>query len=198
MNDAVPTPHAATDQASAWVTRFAPLIPEGEVLDLACGGVRHARLLARLGYPVLAVDRDAEALAALAGEGIRTLLADLEQESMQIGMAPFESGRFSGIVVTNYLHRPLFPLLLQCLAPGGMLIYETFADGNQQFGKPSNPAFLLKPGELLDLARSAGPAALRVLAYEDGYTEQPRPAMVQRICGIAPGSALPPLRLRVA
>lgn len=175
--DVVPH-HAITDRPSVWVTRFAPLIPPGEVLDLACGGGRHARLLANLRYSVIAVDRDAFALQAAAGPGITTVEIDLEADS---AVWPFEEGRFAGIVVTNYLHRPIFPHLVRSLAPEGVLIYETFAAGNEQFGKPSNPAFLLCPGELLELAVKYD---VRVIAFEDGYVETPKPAIVQRICAV--------------
>jgi SAM-dependent methyltransferase len=172
--------HGAGDNPSAWVARWAPQMPSGEVLDLACGGGRHARLLASLGHPVLAVDRDGQALARAGGAGVTTLQCDLEDE----GAAwPFAPGRFAGIVVTNYLHRPLFAHLASALAPGGILVYETFALGNERFGKPSNPAFLLAPGELLDVAARHG---LRVLAYEDGVIDAPRPARVQRLCAAGP------------
>ncbi len=168
-------------QVSAWVERYAPLVPPGEVLDLACGGGRHARHLAALGHPVTALDRDPEALALAAGPGITTVEYDLEQE----GAAwPFGPGRFAGIVVTHYLHRPLMAQLASSLAPDGVLIYETFSIGNEEFGKPSNPAFLLARGELLELARQAG---LRVLAFEEGYAAAPKPAMLQRLCAAGPG-----------
>ena len=174
--------HAPLDSPSGWVARFAPLIPSGEVLDVACGGGRHSRFMASLGYQVLAIDRDGEALARIVGQGIRTQQIDLETGT---GLAwPYAPGRFAGIVVTNYLHRPLFPLILDSLAEGGVLIYETFARGNERFGKPSNPDFLLKPGELLEMVRSGIARGLRVVAFEDGYVEHPRPAMVQRICAI--------------
>jgi len=176
--------HGATDNPSAWVARWARAIPPGEALDLACGGGRHARLLASLGHPVLAVDRDAAALTETLGRGITTFEYDLEEEG---ATWPFAPGRFAGIVVTNYLHRPLFAHLAEALAPDGMLVYETFAQGNERFGKPSNPAFLLAPGELLDVARRHG---LRVLAYEDGIVGAPRPARVQRLC--AAGLAFDP------
>ena len=168
--------HAATDRPSAWVARFAPLIPPGEALDLACGSGRHARLLAARGLRVTALDREPVALAAAKGPGIATLAHDLEAAG---SVWPFAPGRFNGIVVTNYLHRPLFDAIAAALAPGGILIYETFAQGNEVFGKPSNPDFLLAPGELLDLAARGG---LRVLAYEDGVVMHPKPAREQRLC----------------
>lgn len=181
--------HLVQAQPSRWVSRFAPLVPEGLVLDLACGGGRHARLFASLGHPVLAVDRDPAALSASAAERISVLQFDLERDGAQHDPDwPLRPGAYAGIVVTNYLHRPLLPALLDSLADDGVLIYETFAEGNGQFGKPSNPAFLLRPGELLDAVSCA--ADLRVLAYEDGYASEPAPAMVQRICarrrGVAP------------
>ncbi|QGZ39138.1 methyltransferase family protein [Pseudoduganella flava] len=178
-----------SDMVSPWVQRFAPLIPNGEVLDLACGSGRHSRHMTSLGHAVVAVDRDPEALAAAAGPGIVTSDIDLEAD----GAAwPFGPQRFAGIVVTNYLHRPLLAALVGSLAPNGVLIYETFADGNAAFGKPSNPDFLLKAGELLELARAQG---LRVIAFEEGIVNKAeqageqsgsRQAMVQRICAVQP------------
>ncbi|MES2759701.1 MAG: class I SAM-dependent methyltransferase [Pseudomonadota bacterium] len=166
--------------ASAWVARFAAIIPAGEVLDLACGSGRHARHLAALGHPVTALDRDAEALALAAGPGIATMQYDLEGE----GAAwPFAAGRFAGIVVTNYLHRPLLAQIAASLRPDGVLLYETFAIGNEAFGKPSNPAFLLERGELLRFADACG---LQVLAFEDGYCAAPKAAMLQRLCAAGP------------
>ncbi|KQQ96531.1 bifunctional 2-polyprenyl-6-hydroxyphenol methylase/3-demethylubiquinol 3-O-methyltransferase UbiG [Massilia sp. Leaf139] len=175
--------HTPTPDASPWVRRFAAGVRAGEVLDLACGGGRHARLFAALGHPVLAVDRDPQALALAAGPGITTLQTDLEEGGARW---PFAAGRFAGIVVTNYLHRPLMNDLVNSLAPGGVLIYETFALGNELYGKPSNPAFLLHPGELLELATGTG---LTVLAFEDGVVALPKPARVQRLC--AAGRAFP-------
>lgn len=173
--------HLSQDQPSEWVSRFAGLIPAGRVLDLACGGGRHARLLARLGNSVLAVDRDPVALGTASGPGVTTLPFDLEHpEAVLQPDWPLGPARYAGIVVVNYLHRPLMSALLASLVRGGILIYETFATGNGQFGKPSNPDFLLQPGELLDWARLQ--PSCRVIAYEDGYQDQPRPAMVQRIC----------------
>ena len=163
------------DLPSPWVIRFLPLIePGGSVLDLACGGGRHSRLLAARGHRVEAVDRDAGALAQLAGvDGVATREADLEG-----GPWPFHGAVFDGIVVTNYLYRPLLPLLFNALEVNGVLIYETFMVGNERFGKPSNPAFLLRPGELLELVRRR----LTVVAFEQGEVMEPRPAVVQRLC----------------
>lgn len=172
--------HAHLSTVSAWVARFAPLVRTGgRALDVACGGGRHARYLAARGCLVEAVDRDAEALLGLAGAtGITVRHADLEA-----GAWPYEDGSFDCVVATNYLHRPLLPLLAAALAPGGVLIYETFAQGNESYGRPSNPDFLLAPGELLETARVA---RLRVLAFEDGYVESPKPAVVQRIAAVRP------------
>lgn len=168
---------------SPWVERFASLAHSGEALDLACGAGRHTRLLAARGMQVLALDRNPELLGPLAGPDVVTLQHDLEAE----GAAwPFEPGRFALVVVTNYLYRPLFPQLAASLRPDGILIYETFAQGNQIYGKPSNPDFLLAPGELLGLARAGG---LQVLAYEDGHVDRPHPAQVQRLCAAGPAFA---------
>jgi len=142
------------------------------VLDLACGAGRHARLLARLGFEVDAVDREPQLFAG-PPPGVKLLGADLEG-----GPWPYEGRRFDAIVVTNYLHRPLLPTLVASLEPGGLLVYETFARGNERFGKPSNPAFLLAPGELLEAVRGR----LRVIAFEDLVVDVPRPAAVQRLC----------------
>jgi SAM-dependent methyltransferase len=163
------------EEPSAWVARWASFAPAGEVLDLACGGGRHARYFAGLGYRVCAVDRDPRALPGLQTVGgITTCLADLEDGSAW----PFEEGRFTGIVVTNYLHRPLFPHIAKSLAEGGVLLYETFMLGNERYGKPSNPRFLLRPGELFDEFS----ARLNVLAFEQGGVQKPKRAMIQRLC----------------
>jgi len=172
-------PHLIS-QPSAWVTRFTHLIPSGEVLDLASGAGRHSRWLAKQGHPVLAVDRNHDALALAAGEGIQTQQVDLETGNPEQDW-PFAVERFAGVVVVNYLHRPLWTKIISSLESNGILIYETFALGNEQFGKPSNPVFLLKHGELLEIACGHG---LQVIAYEDGYIDTPKPAMVQRICAI--------------
>ncbi len=157
---------------SPWVREWAAWIqPGGAVLDVACGAGRHARLLAGLGFEVDAVDRDT-VLFATPPPGVALLQADLEAAPW-----PYAGRRFAGIVVVNYLHRPLLPLLVDSLEPQGMLIYETFARGNERFGKPSNPAYLLEPGELLEAVRGK----LRVVGYEDRVVEAPRPAAVQRL-----------------
>lgn len=178
-------PHALLEP-SAWVRRFAPLITAGgSVLDLACGRGRHARYLAGLGFRVEAVDRDAEALAGLAGvPGVETRQADLEG-----GPWPYFGRGFDGIVVTNYLWRPLMPQVLNALEEGAVLIYETFMAGNERFGRPSKPEFLLRPSELLEMVRRR----MTVVAFEQGEVAQPAPAMVQRLCAVRdlPGK-LPP------
>ncbi len=166
---------------SPWVVRFAPLVSPGStLLDVACGSGRHARYFAARGALVTAVDRDAEALAVLAGSGqIEAVVADLEGAAW-----PFAGRQFDAIVVTNYLHRPLMLQIVAALAPGGLLLYETFAEGQQRFGRPTNPDFLLQPGELLKAA-----TGLHVLAYEDGVIGRPPLARVQRIAAIASGAA---------
>lgn len=169
--------HPSLATPSPWVTRFAPLIAAGgEVLDYACGGGRHARWLAQRGFRVEAVDSDGVALELLAGvPRLATRRADLE-----LGPWPYAGRRFDAVVVTNYLYRPRFGELLGLLGPGGVLIYETFMIGNERFGKPSNPDFLLAPHELLQRL----PAAWTMVAFEQGEIAQPRPAAVQRICAV--------------
>lgn len=165
-------------EASPWVLRFADLVAPGrQVLDLACGGGRHTRVFLARGCQVLAVDKDLSGIADLAEQAnLETLELDLEA-----GRAlAFAARRFDGLVVTNYLYRPLLPTLVGLVGPGGALIYETFARGNERFGRPSNPDFLLAPGELLEAVRGR----LRVVAYEDLIVERPRPAAVQRICAV--------------
>jgi SAM-dependent methyltransferase len=145
------------------------------VLDVACGSGRHTRFFIRRGHPVVAVDRDVAGLADLLGHrGLEVLEADLEDGR------PFPlSGRhFQGVVVTNYLHRPLLGDLVTAVGPGGVLIYETYARGHERFGSPTNPDFLLDPGELLETVRGR----LEVIAYENATVTEPRPALVQRIC----------------
>lgn len=169
-------------QPSAWIVRFAMLFPAGaQVLDLACGAGRHTRWLLEARYAVTAIDRDTTGLSDLASPRLARIEADLETG----GAWPLGRARFAGIVVANYLHRPLFPPLLAALAPGGVLIYETFAAGNERFGRPRNPDFLLRRGELLDVARRGG---LRVLAYEDLEVAEPVRKCVQRIAAARPSS----------
>ena len=169
---------------SSWLVRWAHLIaPGARVLDLACGHGRHARWLADRGMHVTAVDRDAAALATMSTlANVTTLTADLEGAVWPL---PADAA-FDAVIVTNYLYRPLFPRIAASVAPGGVLIYETFAQGNEKYGKPSNPLFLLAPGELLDVAREAG---LRVAGFEDVTMPAPRAACVQRLCATraAPG-----------
>jgi len=160
--------HAPIERPSPWVLRWAELIDHGPVLDVACGSGRHSILFAERGIEVVAVDREPQTVP-----GVRFVQADLENGSPW----PFEGQRFAAIVVTNYLHRPLFPTLEASLEPGGLLIYETFMAGNERYGRPSNPAFLLKPGELLGAFRGLTP-----IAFEEGYVETPKPAMIQRLC----------------
>ena len=176
MTGATPLP-----QPSAWVARFASLIPPGgRALDLACGSGRHARYLLARGVRMTMVDREISGVLDLSGTaGAEILKHDLE------GPAPWPFGarRFDAVVVTNYLHRPLFGHIVGAVAPGGILLYETFAEGNAAFGRPRNPDFLLARGELLDRVRPH----LRVLAFEDLVVSAPRPAAVQRIAAVRSG-----------
>ena len=158
--------------------RWAHLINgEGRVLDLACGQGRHAFYLAARGRRIIACDRDADALDSLQGvQGVETVLADLEIG----GPWPFGGQVFCAVLVVNYLHRPLFRDIAAAVAPGGVLIYETFAAGNERYGKPSNPEFLLRPGELLEeFGRN-----LTVVGFEYGRVSRPKPALVQRLCAV--------------
>jgi SAM-dependent methyltransferase len=162
-----------TQAPSKWVTRWAHLIkPQANVLDLACGYGRHSRYLAGLGHRLLAVDKDSQALASL--QGVAELLqADLENQAW-----PLANRQFDAVIVTQYLWRPLMPLILESLAPHGVLIYETFAQGNETVGKPSRPDFLLRHGELLQLCQG-----LRIVAYQDGFLSDPD-HFVQRIVAV--------------
>ena len=183
-----------SESVSAWVQRWSSLVPAGgTVLDVACGLGRHTRWFLARGHRVFAVDRSAEAIdgvRALApsgiGERLETRVADLES-----GPWPFAGQRFDAVVVTNYLWRPLLPVIVDSVAPGGALIYETFAAGNEAYGKPSRADFLLQSGELLVAC-----AGLRVVAFEDGYLDGP-PRRVQRIAAVRAGAdgSWPPLPL---
>jgi SAM-dependent methyltransferase len=156
---------------SAWVVRWAPLVERGPVLDVACGGGRHAVFFAERGLEVFAVDREDQALPA----SIQFVKADLEDGSPW----PFAGRRFAAIVVTSYLYRPLLPMLAQSLEEGGVLVYETFMVGNERYGKPSNPDFLLRPGELIEAF-----SGLTLVAFEQGVVERPKKAVVQRLCAV--------------
>lgn len=175
-----------TEAPSPWVTRWSHLVPPASpVLDVACGAGRHLRWFAGRGHRVTGVDRSPEALAAIEGTG-EAVLADIEG-----GPWPFAGRQFGGVVVTNYLWRDLLPVIVGSVASGGVLLYETFAAGNETVGKPSRPDFLLQPGELLRAC-----AGLRVVAYEDGFLEAPA-RYVQRIAAVRemPGTA--PARFRL-
>lgn len=184
--------HHGLEPPSAWVKRWAHLLPpsleaigntSADVLDLACGHGRHMQFLSGLGHKVLGVDRNAEALKTASQWG-DTLLADIENAAW-----PLEGRRFKAVVVTNYLWRELFPQILNSLAQGGVLIYETFSHGNEAFGKPSRAEFLLQPGELLDRCKD-----LRVVAFEEGFLPSPE-RMVQRAVAIRSPSNLEPAAL---
>lgn len=159
--------HPHLQNPSAWVVRWAPLVTRGPVLDVASGAGRHAKLFAARGLEAVALDREPQVIP-----GVRFVQADLEDGSPW----PFAGQRFGAVVVANYLHRPLFPALAASLDRGGVLIYETFMAGNERFGRPSNPDFLLRPGELLQAF-----GALTVVAFEQGEIER---AVVQRVCAV--------------
>ncbi len=172
-------PHHALGDASAWVARWSHLLRDGsKVLDIACGQGRHMKYLSSLGHVATGVDRSQEALC-IASQWGETVLADIENAPWPL-VHQQQLRRFDAVVVTNYLWRPLVPVMLQSLAPGGILIYETFAAGNESVGKPSRPDFLLQPGELLSAF-----SALRVIAYEDGFLASPD-RFVQRLVAAAP------------
>jgi SAM-dependent methyltransferase len=169
---------------SDWVKRFLPLIrPSGRVLDLAAGKGRHTRLLLDHGFAVHAVDRNIAALRPLAGPRCEVTEIDLET-----GIPWPLGGGYDAIVVTNYLFRPLLSAIGRALAQDGLVIYETFALGNERLGRPRDPDFLLHPGELLEAF-----AGLATVAFEQGKIVFPRPAIVQRITAIADPSAPPDL-----
>lgn len=158
---------SSAELPSDWVRRWADLITEGPVLDVASGSGRHALFFAERGLEVIAVDREPQKIP-----GVQFVQADIEG-----GPWPFAGKRFAAIIVTNYLHRPLLTVLEDSLADEGVLLYETFMVGNEKFGRPSNPAFLLKPGELL---KAFG--RLQPIAFEQGQVERPKAAMIQRLC----------------
>ena len=174
---------------SAWVQRWSHLVAErGVVLDVACGQGRHARWFYEQNHPVVLVDRSQAAIDSIAipAQDCEAVVADIEN-----GPWPFADRQFDAVIVTNYLWRPLLPTLLASLAPGGVLIYETFTQGNETVGKPSRPDFLLRTGELLELCRD-----LRVVAFEDGFLEDPhgqRLRFVQRIAAVRESPGHPDL-----
>jgi SAM-dependent methyltransferase len=168
------------DTPSAWVRRFVPLIRAGgRVLDLAAGTGRHTGLLLDMGFLVTAVDRDIAPLQAFSGVRCEIRAIDLESDAPESAWAPLGGG-YDGIIVTNYLHRPLFAPIAAALTPGGVLVYETFAAGNERFGRPRHPDFLLRPGELPEAF-----AALTIVAFEQGEISRPRPSIIQRIAAVA-------------
>ncbi len=176
--------HLRVTEPSPWLVRFAPLIrPGGDVLDLACGGGRHGRHLLQRGHGVTFVDRDISAVGDLAAHPKASLAeVDLELgDDIFGGAGPLAGRRFDAVVVVNYLYRPLLEDILNSLGPGGVLIYQTFALGNERYARPRNSDHLLKSGELLDAVNGR----LQVLAYEHGIIEKgPIPGVIQRICAI--------------
>jgi SAM-dependent methyltransferase len=171
---------------SPWVVRFAGLVSSGgDVLDVACGSGRHTRLFLERGHRVVAIDRDLSGIADLPEHPrLERMEADLEDEEKPF---PLSGRRFAAVVVANYLHRPLLPSLVAAVGADGVFIYETFSAGNERFGRPKNPDFLLRPGELLDAVRGR----LRVIAYEDVVVDRPSPAAIQRVCAVGPSRAVP-------
>jgi SAM-dependent methyltransferase len=170
--------HAGAVDPSPWVVRFAPLVPQGgSVLDLACGTGRHGRYFMERGHRVVFLDRDVSLVADLKGDARAEIVeADLETAA---GL-PLDGRRFAGVVVTNYLWRPLLPALAAALDEGGVLIYETFGLGNETYSRPRNPDHLLRPGELLQVFGGA----LQVVAYECGLRHDPKPRVIQRIAAV--------------
>lgn len=175
---------------SKWVVEHAPLIGKGgRVLDLACGSGRHAVWLAGQGYRVDAVDRDAQALAGMQGiPNIDVSISDIETGNWPAADQRYGgvyNGIYDGIVVSRYLFRPLLSTLAAMLKPGGVLIYETFMLGNEDYGRPSNPDYLLQPDEL----KLVYTPLLKIYAFEQGKVDKPVPAFTQRICVIKSHSA---------
>lgn len=184
-----PTPVSQITAAGApspWVTRWAHLLPgQATILDLACGSGRHVRWLAERGHRVTAVDRDAPALQPLRS------CAEVIEADIESGPWPLPGRQFDAVLVTNYLWRPLWPRLLEAVAPGGLLLYETFGEGQARIGRPSRPEFLLRAGELLE--RCAG---LHIVAFEEGRLDAPL-RHVQRIVAVRRRPGADPTRLHL-
>lgn len=178
------TAHAPLPAASEWIQRWSHLVPAGgSVLDVACGHGRHMRWFYDRKHPVTGIDKALEAIESIAPWGA-TIVADIEA-----GPWPLPGQRFAGVVVTNYLWRPLLPTIVDSVAPGGVLLYETFAVGNETVGRPARAEFLLRPGELLQACRD-----LRIVAYEEGFLDAPA-RFVQRIAAVRPAPSMDePLR----
>ncbi len=178
------------EAVSPWVARWAHLVaPGANVLDVACGMGRHAVYFAEKNHPVTLIDRAQEALdsaAARLPSGAQFIMADIENGPWPLAVSTGQVQQFGGVVVTHYLWRALLPTIVASVAPGGVLIYETFAHGNAAVGRPSRPDFLLQPGELLHAC-----AGLRVVAYEDGFLAQPA-RYVQRIAAVREAAASGP------
>jgi SAM-dependent methyltransferase len=170
--------HRDVGDPSPWVLRFADRVPAGGLAaDLACGGGRHGRLFLTRGHPVFFADRDVSGVSDLA----RVPGAEIMEADFEAGAWHLEGRRFAGVVVTNYLWRPILPRIVALVAPGGLLIYETFAQGNEAYGRPRNPDFLLRPGELMEAVRGQ----LEVLAYEQDTVRRPSgPAVIQHIAAL--------------
>ena len=174
----------STMAPSPWIVRWCDLIvPGGSVLDVACGSGRHLRWLQARGHRVTGVDRSPDALASLAA--LAALGAEIVDADIEAGPWPFADRTFDAVIVTNYLWRPRLPDIVAAVAPGGVLIYETFAAGNETVGRPARADFLLHPGELIDAC-----SGLRVVAYENGFLEKPA-RFVQRIAAVRVPNSLP-------
>ena len=172
-------------EPSPWIMRFAPLVRAGAaVLDVACGGGRHARLFLARNHPVTAVDVDVSGLDDLR----RDPRLEIVHTDLESGLPwPLPERRFGAVVVTNYLWRPLLPPILASVDAAGVLLYDTFARGNEAYGPPTNPDFLLEPGELIEVVR----VELQIVAYEHGHVERPRPAIRQRLCAVRADRPVP-------
>lgn len=168
---------------SPWITRFAHLVkPGGSVLDVAAGHGRHSGFFLDRGHTVTATDIDVSDLADLSPNDRLTV----HQADLEANPWPFDAKVFDAIIMTNYLHRPHYASLIETLAPGGVLLIETFGVGNEKLGRPRNPDFLLQHGELL----TAFADHLSIVAYEHGAEDHPRPAVRQRLCAVKPSGAL--------